>query len=128
MAGLIQKGAISPVKSVQGEVISQLFTVAKKNSGLRPVVNLKALNSYIKDEHFKMEVFHMIKDLMKQGDWMEKVDLKKAYFLIPIYPGHQKHHFWCISVLLSPVQSVMCTQGIQISNETSRSLPEERDV
>lgn len=91
VAGLVQKGAISPVKTVQGEFISQLFTVPKKDGGLRPVVNLKALNSYIKDEHFKMEGFHMIKDLVKQGDWMAKVDLKDAYFLIPIYPGHQKY-------------------------------------
>ena len=37
-----------------------------------------------------MEGFYMIKDLVKQGNWMAKVDLKDAYFLIPIYPGHQK--------------------------------------
>ena len=34
VAGLVQKGAISPVKTIQGEFISQLFTVPKKDGGL----------------------------------------------------------------------------------------------
>ena len=64
---LIQKGAISPVNATQGEFISQLFTVPKKDGGLRPVVNLKAMNRFTKVEYFKMEGFHMIKDLVKWG-------------------------------------------------------------
>ena len=87
---LIQKGAVSPVESIPGEFISQLFVVPKSDGGLRPVINLKALNRFIKDEHFKMERFHMIRNLVKQGDWMVKVDLKDAYFLIPVHQAHQK--------------------------------------
>ena len=32
----------------------------------------------------------MVRDLVRQGDWLAKIDLKDAYFLIPVYSGHQK--------------------------------------
>ena len=32
----------------------------------------------------------MIRDLVKQRDWMVKVDLKDAHFLIPVHQAHQK--------------------------------------
>ena len=62
----------------------------KKDGGFQPVVNLKALNKFIQEEHFKMEGFHMVRDLVRQGDWLAKIDLKDAYFLIPVYSGYQK--------------------------------------
>ena len=86
---LIQKGPVSLQEPHQVGFISQLFLVPKKDGGFRPVVNLKALNIFIQEEHFKMEGFHMVKDLMRQGDWLAKIDLKDAYFLMPVYSGHQ---------------------------------------
>ena len=53
-------------------------------------MNLKALNKYILEEHFIMEGFHMVRDLVRQGDWLAKIDLKDAYFLIPVHTCHQK--------------------------------------
>ena len=64
--------------------ISQLFLVSKKGGGKRPIINLKGLNTFVEKEHFKMESSHMIKDILKPGDWMTKVDLKDAYFMIPL--------------------------------------------
>jgi len=54
-------------------------------------VNLKALNRFIVEEHFEMEGFYMVKDLVKPGDWLTKLDLKDVYFLIPVDPSHQKY-------------------------------------
>ena len=51
---------------------------------MRPVVNLKALNEFIPFVHFKMEGMHTLRDVLKENDWMTKVDLKDAYFMIPI--------------------------------------------
>ena len=69
---LVRKGAICLLKDHQVGFVSQLFLVPKKDGGFRPVVNLKTLNKYILEEHFKMEGFHMVRDLVRQGDWLAK--------------------------------------------------------
>ena len=78
------KQTITKEESRKKGFFSQMFLVPKKDGGQRPVVNLKRLNSFVKTEHFKMEGIHMLKDLLRPGDWMAKVDLKDAYFMIPI--------------------------------------------
>ena len=88
---MLEKQAISLVQPDQRGFVSQIFLVPKKDGGHRPVVNLKALNRFIVEEHFKMEGFHMVKDLVKPGDWLAKLDLKDAYFLVPVDPSHQKY-------------------------------------
>ena len=65
---MLEKQAISVVPPGQEGFISQIFLVPKKDGGYRPVVNLKALNRFVAEEHFKMEGFHMVKDLVKPGD------------------------------------------------------------
>ena len=88
---LVQKRALCLMKDHQVGFVSQLFLVPKRDGGFCPVVNLKALNKYIQKEHFKMEGFHMHgRDLVRQGDWLAKINLKDAYFLIPVHPCHQK--------------------------------------
>ena len=52
---MIQKGAIQEVSPIPGQFVSSIFIVEKKDSGYRPVINLKKLNQYIPYQHFKME-------------------------------------------------------------------------
>ena len=54
------------------------------------MINLKQLNTFVKTEHFKLESIHMLKDLLKPGNWMAKVDLKDAYFMVPIAKRDKK--------------------------------------
>ena len=78
---LIQKNAIEEVTPLlQPGFYSNLFLVPKKDGGQRLVINLKALNRFVQNEHFKMEDIHTVKDLLRQGDWLAKVDLKDAFF------------------------------------------------
>lgn len=58
---------------------SQVFVVPKKNSGWRPIINLKGLNSYIHTPHFKLENIHSLKDVLLLQDYVAKTDLKDAY-------------------------------------------------
>jgi len=57
---------------------------------MRPVINLKELNGYLRYQHFKMEGAHLIKETLQKGDYMIKLDLKDAYFSIPIFHPHKK--------------------------------------
>ncbi len=41
------------------------------------MINLKSLNEYVVPQHFKMEGIHTLQDLLRGGDWMTKIDLKK---------------------------------------------------
>ena len=71
--------------------MSTLFLVPKKNGGQRPVINFKCLNSFVVSPHFKMEGIHTFKSLVKRGDWLVKVDLKDAYFSVPIHRDHWRY-------------------------------------
>ena len=37
-----------------------------------------------------MEGLHTVKALLQNSDWMVKIDLKNAFFVVPIAP--QRHH------------------------------------
>ena len=79
---LVIKGAIVPVAPCDGQFLSQLFLVPKKDGSSRPVVNLKALNKFITRKKFKIEGAHLLRDLLRPGDWMASIDLKDAYFSV----------------------------------------------
>uniref|UniRef100_H3A6A3 ribonuclease H n=1 Tax=Latimeria chalumnae TaxID=7897 RepID=H3A6A3_LATCH len=82
---LVQKQVISPSNpEVTPGFVSSIFLVPKKDSGWRPVINLRALNNLILYRHFKMEGLHLLRDTLQLGEWMVRLDLKDAYFMIPI--------------------------------------------
>ena len=91
---MLEKQAVeiaNPNHSDQNQYFSTLFVRPKKDGGLRPIFNLKSLNKMVVYEHFKMEGFHMVKNILQPNDLMVKVDLKDAYFCIPIHETHRKY-------------------------------------
>ena len=82
---LLTKGAIVEAQMSISSYISQIFLLKKKGGVQRLVINLKDLNNFVKSEHFKMEGIHVLPDLIQQGDWMIKLDLKDAYLQLPIH-------------------------------------------
>jgi len=85
---LLRKGAIKAVPNCPGQFLSRIFLEPKKDGSFRPVVNLRPLNQFIESLHFKMESLGMIKNLLKNNNWMASID---AYLSIAVREHHQKH-------------------------------------
>ncbi len=89
---LQDKGAVVQLEEVPSNAfLSNLFLVPKKDGGQRPVINLKQLNTFVVSPHFKMEGIQTFKSLVKRDDWLVKVDLKDAYFSVPIDRSHRQY-------------------------------------
>ena len=93
---LLVKRAIIPVDPTTGQFISNIFTRPKKSGGLSTIINLKRLNKHLEKVHFKMEHIMTILPLIKRGIFMTSLDLKDAYFLLPIAKQYKKylHFIW----------------------------------
>ncbi len=75
---MLSKEGEDLMQEIQGilekvEISKNVFLVLKKDSGQRPVINLKKLNEYVQTEHFKMEGIHVLKDLLKAGDYTSRM-------------------------------------------------------
>ena len=88
---LLLKRAVTRVAPCKEEFISNIFLVPQKTGDMRPVINLKPLNQYIQNIHFKMENIQMALNLISPGDFMVSLDLKVAYLNIPIFSLHRKY-------------------------------------
>ena len=120
----VAKGAIQVVSPMEGELISPIFLVPKKDGGSRPVINLKRLNSHIVYQHFKMEGLHLLKHIIQEKDFMIKIDLKDTYFCVPMSQQHQPflRFIWgghTVSVHLPPFWSSSCPSLLHKAVETS---------
>ncbi|KAK0419548.1 hypothetical protein QR680_014204 [Steinernema hermaphroditum] len=90
IASLLDKRAIVKVKDGANLWFSNVFLVPKKDGGNRPVINLRPLNKFIRARHFKMESISMLRSLLLPDDWLAKLDMKDAYFGVPIAASDRK--------------------------------------
>lgn len=81
---LQSKGVIKPTFNEVQQYVSSIFTRPKKDGGYRMILDLSQFNDYVQKKHFKMETFANILTLISPGDYMASVDLKDAYYTVPI--------------------------------------------
>jgi ribonuclease HI len=71
---------------------STFFLVAKKDGGgQRPVLNLKGLKQIVQVKTFKMMTIQVVLQHLQKGDWLASLDLKDAYFHVPVQPVYRPY-------------------------------------
>lgn len=91
---LLQQGVIKETNS-HNKFLSTIFVRPKKNGEYRMILNLKKLNEYIPYKHFKMDTFESALFLISKGTYMASIDLRHAYYSIPIAEKYQR--FLCFT-------------------------------
>lgn len=145
---LLQKGAIVESSHETDEFISTIFIVAKPNGKYRPVINLRFLNEFVHYDHFKQETFKVVLELLQENDFMASIDLRDAYFSVPIHSSYQKYlkfswngilyKFVCLpfglrsapflyTKILKPVYAFFRQQNIRCSYYIDDSLDMNKD-
>ena len=99
---LLTAGAVERTSSLAFQ--GPLFSVPKKNSEKRRVIiDLSTLNTSIRCPTFRMTTIRDVRRLLPHGAWLSSIDLKDAYWHVPIHQsfrkylgfriGHQKYRF-----------------------------------
>lgn len=88
---LLQKGVIEEAYHSHGEFLSNVFLRPKKDGSFRMILNLKNLNSHVEYNKFKMDTLQSILKLVTPGCYMATIDLKDAYYSVPVAQEHRKY-------------------------------------
>ena len=88
---LLEKAGTVKAHHEPGEFISPPFVRPKKNGSHRMILNLKNLNTHVEYNHFKMDTLESAIRFMTPGCYMASIDLKEAYYSVPIAKDHQKY-------------------------------------
>ena len=88
---LLKKKVIVKCDHEEGEIISPIFLKGKSDGSFRFILNLKKLNENITKIHFRMETIMSILKLVTPLTYFTKIDLKDAYYTIPVSPSNQKY-------------------------------------
>ena len=87
---LLDKGVIKASCHEPGEYISTIFLRPKNDGSYRVILNLKQFNTFVEYHHFKMDTLDAVLKMIKPGCFMASVDLRDAYYTVPVWAEHQK--------------------------------------
>ncbi|KAL0201658.1 hypothetical protein M9458_004845, partial [Cirrhinus mrigala] len=101
VAVLLANDAIEPVPpaEMKSGFYSPYFIVPKKSGGLRPILDLRALNRSLLRLPFKMLTTKRMLTCIRHQDWFAAIDLKDAYFHVSILPRRRPFLRFAFEVL-----------------------------
>jgi hypothetical protein len=88
---LLEKQVIAPSSDEDDQFLSPIFVREKKNGSYRLICNLKEFNKNIEYHHFKMESCLKAIQMITPNCYMASIDLKDAYYCVPIAEEFQKY-------------------------------------
>lgn len=86
---LLQKGIIVKVSHKKGQILSSIFLRPKKDGTHTLILNLKRFNESVTHHHFKMDSLFTITKLITRHCYMASLDLKDAYYSVPVCVEHR---------------------------------------
>ena len=78
---LLNAISIVPQTEWQEGFYSALFLVPRKGGTLRPIINLKPLNTHVRVTKFKMENLRSVIRFVQLGDWLVLIDFKRRVLM-----------------------------------------------
>ena len=87
---LLQKVAIEEIMHIKKTGFTQTSFLFQERRRAMPDNQSQSPKQFWGKQHFEMEGIHTLKDLLRKGDWLAKIDLKDAFFSIPIHRNHKK--------------------------------------
>ena len=84
-------GIIEAASHEAGEFISSIFSRPKKDGSVRVILNLTKLNNFVEYHKFKMDTFSTVVKMIQPNCYMATIDLKLAYYLIPVVNNDKKY-------------------------------------
>ena len=88
--GMLAKGALEIARDLGPGFYSRLFLVEKASGSWRAVIDLSHLNEFAQLTPFKMETVASVLLSVREGYFLVSLDLKDAYFQIPIHRSSRK--------------------------------------
>ena len=85
---LLDKWAVEEIPHSTPGFYSRIFLAPKKSCDWRPVIDLSALNRFLRAPHFRMETSTSIMRSLQPGHRTTSLDFKDAFFHIPVVPAH----------------------------------------
>ena len=86
---LLDKQTIEEIPCSTPGFYRRIFLAPKKSGNRRPVIDLSALNRFLRSPHFRMETSASIMHSLQPGHWATSLDFKDAFFHIPVAPAHR---------------------------------------
>src|SRR4029434_1085870 len=89
---LLKKKAINriPLKERNAGFYSRYFLVPKRDGNYRPILDLRVLNKALIPLRFRMLTPRRLVQFIRPNDWFITIDLKDAYFHVPIHHRHRR--------------------------------------
>lgn len=72
-----------------------MHKVFYRNGEMRPVVNQKSLNNYLRKKTFQDGNTGKVLNIVEVGDWAVTIDLKDAYRPIMMHKSHRQFLRFC---------------------------------
>ena len=87
---MLSKDVLEIVFDLSPGFYNRLFLVEKVTGDWRPVIDLSHLNEFVLQTPFRMEAVASVLLSIQEGDFLASIDLKDAYFQIPIHQSSRK--------------------------------------